>query len=70
MTQTEKMDRAAILHIPLSQYAFAASEYGITIRLRAKKRRFDQMCALYGGPGMQENPCLLYRSCYAYLCYG
>ena len=52
MTQTQKMDRAAILHIPLSQYAFATSEYGITIRLRAKKRGFDQMRALYGRPGV------------------
>ena len=46
MTQTEKMDRAAILHIPLSQYAFAASEYGITIRLRAKKGDLTR-CVLY-----------------------
>lgn len=37
MKQSEKMDRAAILHIPLSQYAYAVSEYGLTIRLRAKK---------------------------------
>lgn len=37
MNQTGKIDKAAILHIPLSQYAFATSEYSITIRLRAKK---------------------------------
>ena len=46
MTQTQKMDRAAILHIPLSQYAFATSEYGITIRLRAKKGDLTR-CVLY-----------------------
>ena len=28
MTQNDKMERAAILHIPLSEYAFAESEYG------------------------------------------
>lgn len=44
--ETEKMDRAAILHIPLSQYAYARSEYGITIRLRAKKGDLTR-CALY-----------------------
>ena len=35
MTQNDKMERAAILHIPLSEYAFAESEYGLTIRIRA-----------------------------------
>lgn len=46
MNQTEKMDRAAILHIPLSKYAYATSEYGITIRLRAKKGDLTK-CTLY-----------------------
>ncbi|HJC43455.1 MAG TPA: glycoside hydrolase family 13 protein [Candidatus Mediterraneibacter gallistercoris] len=46
MTQTEKMDKAAILHVPLSQYAFATSEYTITIRLRAKKSDLTR-CVLY-----------------------
>ena len=64
MIQTEKIDKAAILHIPLSQYAFATSEYSITIRLRAKKKRSDKMCALHSGPGMQGDPCLLFRNRY------
>ena len=46
MKQSEKMDRAAILHIPLSQYAYAVSEYGLTIRLRAKKGDLTR-CTLY-----------------------
>ena len=46
MNQTEKIDKAAILHIPLSQYAFATSEYSITIRLRAKKSDLTR-CVLY-----------------------
>lgn len=33
----EKIDRAAVLHIPLSQYAFAEAEYKLTIRIRVKK---------------------------------
>lgn len=35
----EKIDRGAVLHIPLSQYAFAESEHSLIIRIRAKKRR-------------------------------
>lgn len=46
MKQTEKINRAAILHIPLSQYAYATSEYEITIRLRAKKGDLSK-CILY-----------------------
>ena len=46
MNQTGKIDKAAILHIPLSQYAFATSEYSITIRLRAKKSDLTR-CVLY-----------------------
>lgn len=46
MKQSEGMDRAAILHIPLSQYAYAVSEYGLAIRLRAKKGDLTG-CTLY-----------------------
>lgn len=44
----KEMDRAAILHIPLSQYAFAMAEQELTIRLRAKKGDLDK-CTLYYG---------------------
>lgn len=33
----ERIDRRAVLHIPLSQYAFAEAEYKLTIRIRVKK---------------------------------
>jgi Glycosidases len=42
------MDRSAILHIPLSQYAFVNSEKEITIRIRAKKKELKK-CTLYFG---------------------
>lgn len=46
MRADERMDRAAVLHIPLSQYAFATGERSLTIRLRAKKGDLT-CCTLY-----------------------
>ncbi|BCN31338.1 glycoside hydrolase family 13 protein [Anaeromicropila herbilytica] len=40
------MDKSAILHIPLSKYAFANTEKEMTIRLRAKKKDLTS-CILY-----------------------
>lgn len=40
------MDRSAILHIPLSQYAFASKERELTIRIRVKKKDVS-VCTLY-----------------------
>ena len=42
------MNKSAILHIPLSQYAFAEDEHTIRIRLRTQR---DDMkhCELYYG---------------------
>jgi len=42
----EKIDRGAVLHIPLSQYAFAESEHSLIIRIRAKKKDLSK-CLLY-----------------------
>lgn len=42
------MNKSAILHIPLSQYAFAEDEHTLTIRLRAAKGDLIS-CALYYG---------------------
>lgn len=42
----EKIERAAVLHVPLSQYAFAESEHTLTIRIRAKKKNLSG-CFLY-----------------------
>lgn len=44
----KKIDQAAVLHIPLSQYAFATSKQGLTIRLRAGRGDLDT-CTLYYG---------------------
>ena len=46
MTGEKKMERTAILHIPLSQYAFAQSEHTLIIRIRAKKKDLTG-CTLY-----------------------
>lgn len=47
MMETEKrIDRAAVLHIPLSQYAFAESEHALTVRIRVKKDDLSE-CILY-----------------------
>lgn len=42
------MNKSAILHIPLSQYAFAEGEHQLTIRLRAEKNDIKR-CLLYYG---------------------
>ena len=42
------MNRSAILHIPLSQYAFAEDEHTLRIRLRAQKDDIRK-CTLYYG---------------------
>lgn len=42
----KKIERAAVLHIPLSQYAFAESEHVLVIRIRAKKKDLSG-CFLY-----------------------
>lgn len=55
MTQNDKMERAAILHIPLSEYAFAESEYGLTIRIRAKKRDLTRLRIVLRGSCMQKD---------------
>lgn len=42
------MNKSAILHIPLSQYAYAENEHTLTIRLRAEKGDVKK-CVLYYG---------------------
>ncbi|WP_455716296.1 glycoside hydrolase family 13 protein [Anaerosporobacter sp.] len=42
------MNKSAILHIPLSQYAFATSEHSLTIRIRTGKNDLTA-CTLYYG---------------------
>lgn len=43
----EKIDRGAVLHIPLSQYAFADSEYSLTVRIRVRKNDLTECLLFY-----------------------
>ena len=49
------MKKEAILHIPLSQYAYATGEKDITIRLRTAKGDLKE-CQLYYGDRVDQNP--------------
>lgn len=49
------MKKEAILHIPLSQYAYATGEKDITIRLRAAKGDLCS-CQLYYGDRVDQSP--------------
>ena len=40
--------REAILHIPLSQYAFANTESNLTIRLRTARNNVERVVLWYG----------------------
>lgn len=42
------MNKSAILHIPLSQYAFAEDEHSITVRLRTQKNDIAHCYLFYG----------------------
>lgn len=46
MEQKKGIDFASVLHIPLSQYAFAESEHSMTIRIRVRKHDLTD-CILY-----------------------
>lgn len=48
------MNKSAILHIPLSQYAFAEDEHTIIIRLRAEKNDIKK-CTLFYGDRVDPN---------------
>lgn len=50
------MNKSAILHIPLSQYAFANSEDSFTIRLRAEKGDLDLCTLFYGDRACNISP--------------
>ncbi len=57
----EQMDRAAVLHIPLSQYAFAKSEHTLVIRIRAKKKDLSGCDLYYADRACQKPPIEFYR---------
>lgn len=50
------MDKSAILHIPLSQYAFANTEKELTIRIRTKKKDLTSCTLYYGDRACNSTP--------------
>ena len=56
------MNKSAILHIPLSQYAFAEDEHKLTIRIRAEKNDIKS-CILYYGDRVDQNSRVKVREC-------
>ena len=50
------MNKCAILHIPLSEYAYAEDEHTIRIRLRAEKYDLNKCCVFYGYRVAPINP--------------
>ncbi|MDE5938281.1 MAG: glycoside hydrolase family 13 protein [Lachnospiraceae bacterium] len=50
------MNRSAVLHIPMSQYAFAAAEDTFVIRLRAAKGDLDKCMLFYGDRACTASP--------------
>lgn len=50
------MNRSAVLHIPMSQYAFAAAEDTFVIRLRAAKGDLDKCTLFYGDRACTDSP--------------
>ena len=54
------MNKSAILHIPLSQYAFATSEHSITIRIRTGKNDLTACTLYYGDRACNSTPVRFY----------
>lgn len=50
------MNRSAVLHIPMSQYAFAQAEDSFTVRLRAAKGDLDCCTLFYGDRAYPASP--------------
>lgn len=50
------MNRSAVLHIPMSQYAFAEAEDRFVIRLRAGKGDLDDCVLFYGDRACTASP--------------
>lgn len=50
------MNRSAVLHIPMSQYAFAKAEDVFTIRIRTAKGDLDSCTLFYGDRACMQSP--------------
>lgn len=53
---TEKIEREAVLHIPLSQYAFAEAEYRLVVRIRVKKGNLTECFLNYADRACRKSP--------------
>ncbi|WP_099469037.1 glycoside hydrolase family 13 protein [Konateibacter massiliensis] len=54
--KNKNINRKAILHIPLSQYAFAHSENKLTIRIRTEKENLSSCILYYGDRASNTTP--------------
>ena len=50
------INRSAVLHIPVSQYAFALNEHTITIRLRTEKNNIHECSIFWGDRACNSSP--------------
>lgn len=56
------INRSAVLHIPVSQYAFAWDEETVTIRLRAAKNNLKQCSLFWGDRACESSPVTFARA--------
>ena len=56
MKNNMKINRDAVLHIPLSNYAFANSEHKLTIRIRTQKDNVSACTLYYGDRACPSTP--------------
>lgn len=56
MKNNMKINREAVLHIPLSNYAFAYSEHKLTIRIRTQKDNVSACTLYYGDRACPSTP--------------
>lgn len=55
------MNLGAVLHIPLSHYAFALKEDTLSIRLRTAKSNMDEVLIFYGDRVCETNPITVHK---------
>lgn len=56
MKTADTIERSAVLHIPLSQYAFAETEFSLTIRIRVKKNDLTECNLFYADRVCPKTP--------------
>lgn len=56
MKLLKEIDKSAVLHIPISQYAFPISEYQMVIRIRTKKDNLKECRLFYGDRVCRTTP--------------